>query len=174
LSYLRDRLIVARDLLHDSGSIFVQIGDENVHRVRAVMDEVFGDRNLVSFITVQKAGSIFSRYLGGISDFVLWYAKQLDELKYRELFTYREISEDDTGRFTITEPEFGVRLPIRELGRQATPIELIAPDPLQSASIGREKGEGAASWFPVKIGDRVFRPTMQSRWKLMKLGWVDS
>jgi adenine-specific DNA-methyltransferase len=56
--------------------------------VRAVMDEVFGDQNLVSFITVQKAGSIFSRYLGGISDFVLWYAKDLDKLKYRELFTY--------------------------------------------------------------------------------------
>jgi adenine-specific DNA-methyltransferase len=165
LSYLRDRLKVARELLADSGSIFVQIGDENVHRVRAVMDEVFGDQNLVSFITVQKAGSIFSRYLGGISDFVLWYAKELDELKYRELFTFREISEDDSGRFTIAEPEFGVRLPTRELGRQATPIELIAPDPLQSASIGREKGEGAASWFPVKIGDRVFRPTMQSRWK---------
>src|SRR5580693_3878550 len=73
LTYLRDRLTVARDLLTDSGSIFVQIGDENVHRVRAVLDEVFGDSNLVSFITVQKAGSTFSQYLGGIADFVLWY-----------------------------------------------------------------------------------------------------
>src|SRR5262249_49017355 len=60
LTYLRDRLTVARDLLTDSGSIFVQIGDENVHRVRALMDEVFGAENLVSLITVQKAGSIFS------------------------------------------------------------------------------------------------------------------
>jgi adenine-specific DNA-methyltransferase len=60
LTYLRDRLTVARDLLADSGSIFVQIGDENVHRVRALMDEVFGDENLVSLITVQKAGSTFS------------------------------------------------------------------------------------------------------------------
>ena len=170
LSYLRDRLKVARELLADSGSIFVQIGDENVHRARAVMDEVFGDQNLVSFITVQKAGSTFSRYLGGISDFVLWYAKQLDQLKYRELFIYRQISEEDTGRFTIAEPEFGVRLPTEELGRPAMPIELIAPDPLQSASIGREKGEGAASWFNVRIGDREFRPTMQSRWKTNRDG----
>src|SRR5580693_3499922 len=73
LTYLRDRLTVARDLLTDSGSIFVQIGDENLHRVRALLDEVFGDESLVSLITVQKAGSTFSQYLGGIADFVLWY-----------------------------------------------------------------------------------------------------
>ena len=57
LTYLRDRLTVARDLLTDSGSIFVQIGDENVHRVRAVMDEVFGDENFVTEIVVKKKGS---------------------------------------------------------------------------------------------------------------------
>src|SRR5436309_1005251 len=82
LTYLRDRLTVARDLLADSGSIFVQIGDENVHRVRALMDEVFGGDNLVSLITVQKAGSTFSQYLGGISDFVLWYARDFARVKY--------------------------------------------------------------------------------------------
>src|SRR5437588_1029074 len=63
LTYLRDRLTVARDLLTDSGSIFVQIGDENIHRVRAMLDEIFGDENFVSLITVQKAGSTFSQYL---------------------------------------------------------------------------------------------------------------
>src|SRR5580658_3997572 len=86
LTYLRDRLTVARDLLTESGSIFLQIGDENVHRVRALMDEVFGDENLVSLITVQKAGSTFSQYLGGIADFVLWYAKGFDRVKYRALY----------------------------------------------------------------------------------------
>ena len=60
LTYLRDRLTVARDLLTDSGSIFVQIGDENVHRVRAVMDEVFGDENFVAEITFQKTGGLVS------------------------------------------------------------------------------------------------------------------
>ena len=170
LSYLRDRLTVARDLLTDAGSIFVQIGDENVHRVRAVMDEVFGDRNFISLITVQKAGSTFSRYLGGISDFVLWFAKDRERLRYHELFVERDISEEDSDRFTIAEHEDGIRVPVRELGRTAAPSELIAPDPLQSASIGREKGEGAASWFPVKIGDRIFQPTMQSRWKTNEVG----
>jgi adenine-specific DNA-methyltransferase len=75
LTYLRDRLTVSRDLLADPGSIFVQIGDENVHRVRALMDEVFGDRNFVSVITIQTTTGFEANYLGNMSDFVLWYAK---------------------------------------------------------------------------------------------------
>ena len=165
LTYLRDRLTVARDLLTESGSIFVQIGDENVHLVRSLMDEVFGSNNCISIITVQKAGSTFSQYLGGISDFILWYAKSSEKLKYRELFANRAITEEDSGRFTIAQAAPGRRVSIRDLGRPAKPSELIAPDPLQSASMGREKGEGAASWFPVDIAGQVFRPTMQSRWK---------
>ena len=75
LTYLRDRLTVARDLLANSGSIFVQIGDENVHRVRALLDEVFGDRNFISLISIQTTTGFEARYLGNMSDFVLWYAK---------------------------------------------------------------------------------------------------
>src|SRR5271154_6036846 len=75
LTYLRDRLTVARDLLTESGSIFVQIGDENVHRVRAVMDEVFGDQNFVAQCTVRKTTSDSTELLGSTCDFVLWFAK---------------------------------------------------------------------------------------------------
>jgi DNA modification methylase len=75
LTYLRDRLTVARDLLTDSGSIFVQIGDENVHRVRTLMDEVFGEENFVSLITIQTTTGFLTNYLGNMSDFVLWFAK---------------------------------------------------------------------------------------------------
>ncbi|XEU21850.1 site-specific DNA-methyltransferase [Tistrella mobilis] len=170
LSYIRDRLTVARDLLSESGSIFVQIGDENVHRVRAVMDEVFGDGNFISLVTVQKAGSTFSQYLGGISDFIVWYAKNKPSLKYRSLYVPRSISDEDTGRFTIAEPEPGTRVPVKELGRNASAAELVAPDPLQSASMGREKGEGAASWFPVFLRGQKFLPTPQSRWKTNEAG----
>src|SRR5947209_11208741 len=74
LTYLRDRLMVARDLLTDSGSIFVQISDENVHRVRALMDEVFGNNNFISLIAVQTTTGFQAKYLGNMSDFVLWYA----------------------------------------------------------------------------------------------------
>ena len=170
LTYLRDRLTVARDLLTESGSVFVQIGDENVHRVRALMDEVFGDANLVSIITVQKAGSTFSQYLGGISDFVLWYAKDFDRLKYRTLFAGRGLSDEDRGRFTLAQIDVGIRVPLADAGRPLQPEELIAPDPLQSASAGRDKGEGAASWFPVEMHGKTFRPTMQSRWKTNEAG----
>ena len=75
LTYLRDRLTVARDLLTDSGSIFVQIGDEYVHRVRAVMDEVFGDENFIAQLLFKKTGSMSGNFISGIADTVLWFAK---------------------------------------------------------------------------------------------------
>ena len=91
LTYLRDRLTVARDLLADSGSIFVQIGDENVHRVRALMDEVFGDANRISEIVFQKTGGQTSQFLSSIQDFVLWYAKDPEKAKYRQPFQKKEL-----------------------------------------------------------------------------------
>ncbi|MGB5103591.1 MAG: site-specific DNA-methyltransferase, partial [Steroidobacteraceae bacterium] len=95
LTYLRDRLTVARDLLTESGSIFVQIGDENVHRVRALMDEVFGSENFVRLITVQKTHTAGSpsggtTVLAGVSDYIVWYGKNSSVLKYRQLFQSRE------------------------------------------------------------------------------------
>ncbi|MGY3420326.1 adenine-specific DNA-methyltransferase [Bradyrhizobium sp. F1.13.4] len=91
LTYLRDRLTVARDLLHESGSIFVQIGDENVHRVRALMDEVFREENLVSLICLRKTGGQETSAIPNVSDYILWYAKSADRLKYRQLYHRKEI-----------------------------------------------------------------------------------
>src|SRR5699024_631916 len=90
LSYLRDRLTVARDLLTESGSIFVQIGDENVHRVRAVMDEVFGEGNFISQITCTKTGGQTAELLAGVADFVLWYAKSAEQTKFRRPLFVKE------------------------------------------------------------------------------------
>src|SRR6184192_3324315 len=75
LTYLRDRMTVARELVSDSGSIFVQIGDENVHRIRALLDEVFGDTNFIAQITVEKTRSQTSELIAPVCDFLLWYAK---------------------------------------------------------------------------------------------------
>ena len=85
LSYLRDRLTVARDLLTESGSVFVQIGDENVHRVRALMDEVFGEESFVSLITVKKTGGLGSGAIKNVADFTLWYCRNKDNFKWRKL-----------------------------------------------------------------------------------------
>lgn len=95
LSYLRDRLTLARDLLGDAGSIFVQIGEENVHLLRSVLDEVFGPDNFVRLITVQKTHTAGSPsggtvVLAGVSDYILWYARSASSLKYRQLFQSRE------------------------------------------------------------------------------------
>ncbi len=86
LTYLRDRLTVARDLLAESGSIFVQIGDENVHRVRAVMDEVFGDENFVSQICIRTTTGRANANLAAASNYILWSSKNIQKLKYRSLF----------------------------------------------------------------------------------------
>ncbi|WP_424830568.1 site-specific DNA-methyltransferase [Ruegeria sp.] len=86
LSYLRDRLVVARELLTESGSCFVQIGDENVHRVRALMDEVFGEENFISLITVRKTSGFPSATLANVCDYVLWYSRKRDSMKVRQLF----------------------------------------------------------------------------------------
>ena len=88
LTYLRDRLTVARDLLADSGSIFVQIGDENVHRVRTLMDEVFGEGNCVSLVPFSKTSGATSSQLAATCDYLLWYAKSLSVSisKYRQIF----------------------------------------------------------------------------------------
>jgi adenine-specific DNA-methyltransferase len=87
LSYLRDRLLLSRDLLTDSGSIFVQISDENVHHVRELMDEVFGKENFVNIITFTKTRSLVSSdALTTIADFILWHAKNKEQLKIRKIF----------------------------------------------------------------------------------------
>ncbi|MFM6729499.1 MAG: DNA methyltransferase, partial [Microcystis panniformis] len=92
LSYLRDRLLLARELLTDSGSVFVQISDENVHHVRELMDEVFGGENFVSLISVAKsAGGLESTSrMGTRLDYLVWYAKLRNQLKYQPLFEQRD------------------------------------------------------------------------------------
>ena len=86
LAYLRDRLLVAKELLTDSGSIFVQISDENVHRVRCLMDEVFGSENFVSQITFTKTRPLVaSAFITTVSDYILWYAKSRDDAKRHKL-----------------------------------------------------------------------------------------
>ena len=93
LTYLRDRLTVARDLLTDSGSIFVQIGDENVHRVRSVMDEVLGEGNFVSQVSFAKTTGFSGRTLSNVVDHLLWYAKTANAIKYRQLSRQKTAGE---------------------------------------------------------------------------------
>ena len=99
LAYLRDRLVVARDLLAETGSVFMQIGDENVHLVRNLMDEVFGSENFVAQISFRKKlMPLGARTLEGMADYIVWYAKKKEVVKYRQC--YRPTEPDPTGRWT--------------------------------------------------------------------------
>jgi adenine-specific DNA-methyltransferase len=104
LTYLRDRLTVARDLLTESGSIFVQIGDENVHRVRALMDEVFGEENFCGLIQVQKTSGAGSPAIGtdviaAVMDYIVWFAKRKRSVKYRQIHRLKTLGEEGTTQY---------------------------------------------------------------------------
>ena len=93
LSYLRDRLLLARELLTESGSCFVQIGEENLHYVRELMDEVFGRENLVCTINFSKTTGFAGRYLSSVTDYLVWYARDHDRLKYHQLTSEKQAGE---------------------------------------------------------------------------------
>ena len=134
LTYLRDRLTVARDLLADSGAIFVQIGDENIHRVRALMDEVFGDENFVSEIVCLKTSSQTSQYIAGIADYILLYAKNRETLKYRALHGEKVLGEKGTTQYVWDLTE---RLQESRLSHDGNPYgRVFAADNLSSQSGG--------------------------------------
>ena len=123
LTYLRDRLTVARDLLADSGSIFVQIGDENVHRVRTVMDELFGEDNFCALIVIQKTSGQSAKNLASVSDFIVWYCKSQPAVKYRSLFAKKPPigSESEIGVCVETDTGEIISLNRRHLSGQ-TPV----------------------------------------------------
>jgi len=102
LTYLRDRLLLARELLHESGSVFVQISDENVHHVREVMDEIFGASNFVAEIIFRKTTGKGSQLLDTTNDYLVWYARDVGKLKYRPTFEPRTIADEDNLRFVQT------------------------------------------------------------------------
>ena len=176
LTYLRDRLTVARDLLKDSGSIFVQIGDENVHRVRAVMDEVFGDENCISTIIFSKTSSSTGDFLGPTFDTLLWYAKDRRAVTYRKFLLkkapgqkggtgYKSVQLANLERRTLSKEE------IEDPSFLAGGDKIYFRDNLTSQSVGREKGEGAASWFGVNFEGRVIKPSLSVRWKTNEKGF---
>ncbi|MBS1717341.1 MAG: site-specific DNA-methyltransferase [Armatimonadetes bacterium] len=110
LSYLRDRLVIARELLTESGSIFVQIGDENVHLARNVLDEVFGSENFISQITFVKTGGLVQDFLKNKADFIVWYGKNRQVTKARKLFSDKEAGGEGADKYTNVELPDGTRM----------------------------------------------------------------
>src|SRR3990172_2636315 len=106
---MRDRLLLSRDLLSPTGSIFVQISDENVHHVREVMDEVFGEENFCSLIQFSKTSGLGSARLSTVADYLLWYARDVKSVKFRQLYLGKEPGAAGGSQYTWVQLPDGSR-----------------------------------------------------------------
>ncbi|KAA0015538.1 site-specific DNA-methyltransferase [Salinicola corii] len=147
LTYLRDRLIVARDLLADSGSIFVQIGDENVHRVRTLMDEVFGDVNYIAQIAYSTTTGRADQKVSSENDYILFYAKNINSMKFRPILTPKDPEEIKSYKYVVDK----LRSYARPLGGDKK-IDIIQSEAHQLAQLSF-----AVSQDPGKPEERIFR-----------------
>ena len=172
LGYLRDRLLAAHELPAYSGSCFVQIGDENVHLVRSLMDEVFGSDNFVAQIPFKKTSAVGS-FSGGTStlastaDYVVWFARDMDSLKYRQLFRAKATDGSGADAYRTVEELSGVRRPAtvteRESGESSG--RFMRSSPLTSDMVRT----GQTTVFPVEFEGRTFTPGTKG-WKTNKAG----
>ena len=154
LTYLRDRLTVARDLLADSGSIFVQIGDENLHRVRALLDEVFGDGNFLSQINVVKtSGLAAADRLSSSTDYILWFSKSKSDVKYRQLLLQKELGSDDGVMYRYVRAQDG-------LPRRLSASEIASAE--KAYRLDNITKPGPGSKFEVSFEGRTYTPA--ARW----------
>jgi len=168
LTYLRDRLLLAKELLSDSGSVFVQISDENLHHVREIMDEVFGVENYCSTIQVQKTGSQEGTLLGATVDFLIWYAREKPLVKYRQLFLPRQRGDKSLTRYDYIELPNGA-------SRRATKAELFGdtgkPEgctSFQFTSLISDGQSGTDQRFEFR--SREYAPKATSHWKTSVVG----
>jgi adenine-specific DNA-methyltransferase len=169
LTYLRDRLTVARDLLADSGSIFVQIGEENVHLLRSVMDEVFGENNFVVQLILEKTGTLVGDYVESINDYILWFAKNKEKTKFRRALS-KKIEGAVVG-YQYLETEFSSKPVSQSTNQERDNGRLWGSYPLHSQGF-RNTTTCSFSWQ-----GRSYHPGMTRNWKvatdgLTRLGWA--
>ncbi|WP_439642888.1 site-specific DNA-methyltransferase [Gemmatimonas sp.] len=176
LTYLRDRLLLAKDLLTPSGSVFVQISDENLHHVREVMDEVFGGENCVGIIAFAKSAGSTGDLLPGSTDYVLWYARERDRVKYRSLFVPRDLRDAiEVSGYNHVELSGGGRRRLTEHERKNPELleegsRLFKPADPTSQRLGRQSGPGSAMHFPVEVSGQGFFPSGQRGWTTTQSG----
>jgi adenine-specific DNA-methyltransferase len=166
LTYMKDRLLLAKKLLHESGSIFVQISDENVHHIKELLDEIFGSNNFCSLITFAKTRPLGSKGLAGIVDYIIWFAVDKEKIKYRDLFTLKDIGEGTN--FTFIELANGER-------RKMTKEERIGIEKLPKGARAFQCEKLASSgytetcFFDIEFEGKVFKPKKTS-WRTNSKG----
>lgn len=163
LTYLRDRLTVARDLLTESGSIFVQIGGENAHRARALLDEIFGGSNFVEQISFRKKTMpLGGRLLEGICDYIIWFAKDKSRVKYRGLFQPMSVEGDAHWNLAITPGESPLKLNREQIENHAS---LPPGSDLGQLISLYPTGTFATGLYTFKFQGRSFEPAKGRCWK---------
>ena len=170
LTYLRDRLTVARDLLTESGSIFVQIGDENVHRVRAVMDEVFGEDNFCRLIFFKKTAGDTSVIMPSMGDFIVWYAKSMPSLKFRPVLTLKELGEGAGGQYNwLLDPESGEA---RRMSSEEVASPTRIPSGFRAFTVAdlKRAGFSRTATFDFPFEGTKYHPGSNRQWKTNQSG----
>jgi adenine-specific DNA-methyltransferase len=158
LTYVRDRLTVARDLLSDSGSIFIQIGPENVHAVRLVLDEIFGDQCFVSQIIFKTTSSRGAKHIDSVENYLLWYAKNIDSLKTRKLYISKG-GDSGVGQFDYVREANG------DLSSASKYDDLNSiSDRIVAHTDTTSQGANQTGGFSFKFRDEVFHPPSNRHW----------
>ena len=161
LTYLRDRVTVARDLLAESGSMFVQIGDENVHRVRCVMDEVLGEDNFITIVTIKKTAGLGKGQMAEVADFVLWYGKNRETTKRRLLFSEKEPESD--AAYSLVKETVGSF-------RRVRPGESVATWDYLRFQILLAAGRTPSCVYPATVFGSIYQPTAGRSWSTNREG----
>jgi adenine-specific DNA-methyltransferase len=161
LSYLRDRFLLAKELLTDSGSIFIQIGDENIHHVRELLDEVFGAENFFSLVTFRTTSGLGSKGLTGIANYLLWYAKDKNQIKYHQLFKEKDVREGAYGYVRLSD---GTKRSLTA-EEKAAPALLPAGSKVFSSADLVSSGLTPSCVFPYEFEGRTFEPGRNRSWK---------
>jgi adenine-specific DNA-methyltransferase len=162
LSYLRDRLVAARELLTETGSVFVQIGDENVHLVRALMDEVFGSENFGALITFAKTSGQTPLLLPEVMDYLLWYAKNKEVVKFRKLFIEKREIPNPTERYVCVETTNNLVIDLsvkQKMGEEPMPEGKVLRLRDTTSQSGTE-----VSQYDFMFERKVFRPAKNRHW----------
>lgn len=156
LTYMRDRALMARELLDPSGSIFIQISDDNVHHVREILDEVFGKENFVSAIAFQKTTSSTSKLLSAVYDTILWYARDKETLKYKALFMLKIRGQVGATGYTRVRVADGAVAPASDFEDDSGELQL--PEGAELVAFDNLTSQNPGSRYDVEYHDKIYRP----------------
>jgi len=162
LTYLRDRLLLARELLSESGSVFVQISDKNLHHVRELMDEIFKTENFIAIISFQTTSGFATNTIATLGDFLIWYAKDKKQIKVKKTFQEQKIvpGEGNARWILLSDGSYRGISAVEKRGNEPIPngARLYKPDNLASQGAAKESQ-------PFKFQDKNYLPGGNAHWK---------